>query len=258
MTIYTYEKSGRGRVLSKMLSESRTLQRFSSATVLPIPTTKDGRTLNGTDIPLSAVLPLVSAQDLIIGYGIPEGLREDLEAKGAIVCDSLFDERFLEDNGYLTAVATVGIIITSSEKAVCDMSIGIVGYGRIGKSLTRILLSLGARVKVLTSRRGTCLELGESGISSAISTSEADIENLDLLINTAPAVIFDTSSEEKFPGKLRVIDLASGDNFPGLSNVERYPSVPAKMFPFSSGKIWFESVERMLPELKEERKGERR
>jgi hypothetical protein len=67
-------------------------------------------------------------------------------------------------------------------------------------------------------------------------------------VNTAPAVIFDTSSGA-VPDGLRIIDLASGDNFPGLASVEKYPSVPAKMFPLSAGRAWGRSIERFMRNL---------
>ena len=78
-----------------------------------------------------------------------------------------------------------------------------------------------------------------------MSATDADLSGLDLLINTAPAVIFDTR-DGVFPGGLRVIDLASGENFPGLSDVERYPSIPARMFPYSSGRMLGRACERFL------------
>lgn len=258
MTIYSYEKSGRGKRCSELLENFPLAREFRTVTVLPIPTTKDGITLGGSGLPLAALPPLIEKGDLVVGYGVPEGLREELEDNGAVVCDALLDEEFLLDNGYLTALATVGIIITDMKKALNDAYIGVVGYGRIGKSLARMLLFLGARVKIYTSRPETCIELGESGISSAISEAGADLGELDILINTAPAVIFDTGTEGGFPEKLRVIDLASGENFPGLSSVERYPSIPAKMFPESAGNIWFRSVKRQLEKRRKERDGDRR
>jgi hypothetical protein len=120
--------------------------------------------------------------------------------------------------------------------------VGVVGYGRIGKRLTNVLLYLGARVRVYTSRETTRIDLCEYGVASAASSGRADLSGLDILINTAPAVIF---GRDTVPTDLSVIDLASGDNFPGR-DVERYPSVPAKMLPFSAGKAWGRAVERFI------------
>ena len=105
-----------------------------------------------------------------------------------------------------------------------------------------MLLYLGARVRVYTSRQATRIDLCEYGIASAESCESADLSGIDILINTAPAVIF---SIDAVPPELRIIDLASGDNFPGR-DVERYPSVPAKMLPVSAGRAWGRALERFI------------
>jgi hypothetical protein len=106
-----------------------------------------------------------------------------------------------------------------------------------------MFLYLGATLRVFTSRKDTRLDLCECGIATAESTHDADLSGLDILINTAPAHIFDADA---VPPDLRIIDLASGMNFPEGLQVERYPSVPAKMFPKSAGDAWGRSVERFI------------
>ncbi len=244
MIIHTYERSGRGEALSELLGASRTTERFSKIIVLPIPTTIDGKNLKSTDIPLTAVPPLAGKGSLVVGYGIPEELKEELLRVGATVCDSAKDEEFLLENAELTSLATLGILLSTSDRAIADMVVGVVGYGRIGKRLVNSLLYHGACVRVYTTRNDTRLDLCSTGISAKSSTPDSPLVGLDALINTAPAVIFDTGRQEF--KNLRIIDLASGDNFPGVEGVEKYPSIPARVFPYSAGKIWFRSVERFL------------
>ena len=256
MIIYTYENSGRTQRCAELLGKYDRLGEIDRITVLPIPTTKDGRMLSGTDVPLASLLTRALPGSLVVGYGIPLSLSEELERGGAVVLDALFDEEFLKDNAYLTALATVGIIIKSSDRALNDLSFGIVGYGRIGVRLTEMLLFLGARVKVFTSNADTAALLGEAGVATEESSADADLSGLDVLINTAPAVIFDSSGASSFLRDMRIIDLASGENFPG-TNAERYPSIPAKMFPVSSGNVWFRSVKRGLQKRENDRQGGR-
>ncbi len=154
-----------------------------------------------------------------------------LVSSGARVFDAALDEHFLGKNAELTSLAALGILLTTERCALSDITIGIVGYGRIGKHLARMLLFHGARVRIYTSRDATRLELGGIGVSAVESTKGATLAGIDILINTAPAVIF----EDGVPDNIRVIDLASGENFLGR-DVERYPSVPAKMFPVSAGR----------------------
>ena len=95
---------------------------------------------------------------------------------------------------------------------------------------------------MFTSRTSTRLDLCEYGIASAMSSTDADLSGLDLLINTAPASIF---TADAIPPGLRIIDLASGDNFHGIE-VEKYPSIPAKMFPVSAGRAWGRAIGKYL------------
>ena len=244
MIIHSYEKSIRAETLAEEIRGLAEANAFLDVIVLPIPSVRGGF-ITGSEVRLESIAELCTAGTLVIGYDIPTDIAAAFRERGAVVCDSSLDEEFLVDNGELTAVCALGIILTSEKRAPKDLSFGIVGYGRIGKALSRKLLFLGSRVKIYTSRKDVRLELCEYGVATEMSTDGADLGTLDILINTAPAVIFDTGRED-FPEDLRIIDLASGDNFPNLKTVEKYPSVPAKMFPKSAGKIWARSVERQL------------
>ncbi len=244
MTTKIYESGLRAETCARLISEGLS-HRFRECTVLPIPSSRDGETVTGTDVPLLSAVGSVGDGALIVGYGIPKACADGARALGAVVADSYGDEVFLDSNARLTAECALGIILTTGTRALSDMRIGVVGYGRIGKYMTRLLLYLGCTVTVYTRRESVCLELGECGVDCEMSTSPSVLAGLDILVNTAPARIFDTSSFD-FPDGLRIIELASGDNFPGCPHVEKYPSVPARMFPCSAGRIWYESVERIL------------
>ena len=244
MTTRVYEKSLRAETVENLIAERAGEYNIESLIVLPIPSTRDGKTVNGLDLSLHDSISGAGMNTLVLGYEIPDYIKERLDRVGAICVDSATDEEFLLENAELTAVATLGIILNTEVRAPRDMSIGVVGYGRIGKCLVRELLFHGARVTVYTSRPLVRESLSEYGVATLMSDKDASLGSLDLLINTAPAKIFDTGGG--MPTSLRVIDLASGVNFPGLASVERYPSLPARMFPRSAGGAWFRSVMRTL------------
>jgi hypothetical protein len=209
---------------------------------LPIPTTRDNKTVLNTKVYINEVLEDLDSGTLISGYGLSDEFMDGVRDRGARVIDLERDEEFLLENAELTAIATLGVILNTSTSAPRDLSVGVVGYGRIGRRLTSLLLYLGARVRVFTSRESTRIDLCGYGVASAASGYDADLSGLDILVNTAPAPIF---PPERIPQCLRVIDLASGDNF-GTLTVEKYPSIPAKMFPFSAGKAWGRAIERFI------------
>lgn len=245
MQIKVYENSLRAERCRDILAASDRASHYSEVILLPIPTTRDGLLLSGTDIPLLDAVAYADPDTLVVGYGITEEAREVMSSFGASVCDIAEDEGFLSANAELTATAALGIILGSERRAPADIRIGVVGYGRIGKRLTEKLLYHGAYVRVYTGRDSVRLELAEAGVSSGEFPIRSSTIDLDILVNTAPAEVFSGVSGAELED-LRIIDLASGAVFPLGAAVEKYPSVPSRMFPESAGRIWAESVERFL------------
>ncbi len=245
MIIHSYENSARADSCIDYIRRSDITEYIEQLILLPIPTTRDKTTILGTKIYISEVLELLDERSLVVGYGLPDEFKRSVLSKGQLVHDVFCDEEFLVKNAYLTAEAIVGVILTTEKRALSDMTVGVVGYGRIGKHLCRLLLYMGARIKVYTSTRSTLLDLSEIGIDTSFSDADADLSGLDILINTAPSMIFGADGG-LIPPELRVIDLASGDNFPSTVPVEKYPSIPAKMFPHTSGVLWGSSIEKYI------------
>ena len=242
MIIHSYEKGERAEACIEYLKGVNGVGEDSRIMLLPIPSTRDKTTVLNTNIYINDALREVTAGDVVSAYGLPREFSDALRDRGVRLLQLDLDEDFLLDNAELTALCALGIFLSSARYSPRDAKVGIVGYGRIGKRLTNLFLYLGARVRVFTSREDTRINLCEYGVASVASSSDADLSGLDILINTAPAVIF---CPEKIPKDLRVIDLASGDNFPGIT-VEKYPSVPAKMLPKSAGVVWGRAIERFI------------
>jgi hypothetical protein len=106
---------------------------------------------------------------------------------------------------------------------------------------------------VFTANEEARLELGLSAIPTApygvLRDEDAlqKIGRLDYLINTAPVRIVGEDVVGVL-GSAKILELASGDNFPAGLAVERLPSLPAKKYPRSAGKCLAESILRMLGE----------
>ncbi len=217
--------------------------------ILPIPSTRDGNTVLGTDKSFEDILLGFSPGTAVVGYSLPRDVRGMISERGMTVLDVSRDEDLLLTNADLTAIGTVGRILTEEISAPSGLSVGIIGYGRIGQRLLYILSFLGARITVFTSKDEVKRDLCMLGISGADSTTLDELGNralsgLDILINTAPARLIGDSVH--IPEGLRIIELASGENMPHGINYERFASVPAVMYPKSAGEALADSVLRML------------
>jgi len=228
---------------AEVLKGEPSLSKYSELVILPIPTTRDGFRLTGIDMTLEELSSTVGEGSFVLGYGIPVAYVEAMEDAGATVCDAAGDEIFLGRNAELTALGTVGVLLTSGRASPQDMRIGIIGYGRIGSQLMRILLFLGARVRVYTRRNSTRVELCGYGIDAELS-SEGNFSDLDFLINTAPCQIFSQKELRRLDAGTTVIDLASGNCFPEGSEIKKLGSIPGIMYPASAGRIYAEAAVR--------------
>jgi hypothetical protein len=242
MSIETYGTGERLRV-SASLSVPFGIER--RIILLPVPTTRDGVCVTSTDEKLSDIFDGVGENTYIFGYGIPREYSEKARTFGAYIHDLSLDEEYLLENAELTALGTLGYILTSSNAAPSELSFGVVGYGRIGERLARLLLFLGARVCVFTTRPTVRDALCETGVGARGMDTPIDTDGIDILINTAPR---DMSAE--FPHGvrlgLRIIELASGENFKGVQGVERLPALPERYFPVSAGRTYAAAVKRFI------------
>lgn len=216
--------------------------------LLPVPTTKDNIYVTKTDIPLADTLCNGMPGSVLVGYGLPEKYKNDAIHRGFSVIDLSCDEEYQRENAVLTAIGALGYILSSCRQAPSDVSFGIVGYGRIGSRLAEMLLFLGARVKIFTSKIGVARTLGECGVESecvARECTDYDFSGIDILINTAPKDMSGAFKNAEIPQGMRVIELASGKNFEGIEGIEFLPSLPERMYPESAGAAYARAVERI-------------
>ena len=87
---------------------------YKSILLLPIPTTKDGINVNGTDISLDSLTVGIDSSCAVAGYGIPAAFCERIRALGGEVYDALYDESFQQKNAELTALGALGELLSAS------------------------------------------------------------------------------------------------------------------------------------------------
>ncbi len=219
---------------------------YARLVLLPIPTSRDGVHVTGTEHTLCEAAEGVSEGTLVAGYGIPPLISRRITERGGAVYDAAEDEDFLVENAEITARGALGEILLMTERDASELSVGIVGYGRIGAALTRLLLFLGTGVRVYSRRIATRLELSAMGIEAVSSPTEDGAAGLDLLVNTAPAVLFTSEQMAALPRGLKIIDLASGVNFPASEAVVKLPSIPERSYPITAGGVYARYIGKVL------------
>ena len=244
MSIEIYGSSERMKALGRMRMDSF----FGHAVLLPVPSTKDGVHITGCEIALLESLESVGEESTVVGYSLPEWYKERVGELGGRALDLFLDEEFMRDNSYTSALGALLYILQTEKRQPSDLSFAIVGYGRIGSLLSELLLFMGATVRIYTKRERVALELCRSGLLAGdeIYRGEFSHEGLDIIVNTAPCDLSGAFSDKKIPEDVRVLELASGDNFKGISGIERLPALPDRYFPESAAVAYYRAVKRFM------------
>lgn len=210
--------------------------------LLPVPVSRDGVHIFAphADRPLSltSVLDDLPHGATLCGGSFGREVRALCCRRGICPVDLLEDEGVVLRNACLTAEGAVAAAAGRLSRALCDCRVGILGYGRIGKRLCRLLSGFDASVTVFA-RRPEALEAaraaGAHGRLLAEATAE-DFAALQVLYNTVPA---DTIEKSLLGGaeNLLCIELA-GEHLPpppaGHGELVRLPALPGRYAPESA------------------------
>ncbi|HEY8389343.1 MAG TPA: NAD(P)-dependent oxidoreductase [Clostridia bacterium] len=167
------------------------------------------------------------------------------------------DEMLVMKNAYLTAEGTLAAIINNTEKSLKSLKILILGYGRVGKALTKLLDDIGVEVCVATS------DVYEFALAAVcvntvytLEEYEKDLNSFDVIVNTVPKLILKGEKLQHIRKDAFVIDLASlpgGVDMDAAAklglNVLHYLGVPAKTASITAGQYLYESVWRALDKM---------
>ena len=154
------------------------------------------------------------------------------------VFDIMKDEEYLRENAYLTAEGAVYALMGSVPRTVRGMDCMVVGWGRIGRELCRLLHKMGARVRVMTRRREAWPEIemcgGVPGLTDKIYTYISDSSTV---FSTPPYPVIGRRELER-AGNAVIIDLASAPYGVDLKIAEelgvkawREPALPGRYCP---------------------------
>ena len=192
--------------------------------LLPVPSfSPDGSILGGGN--LSTLLTLLPKDIVVIGGNLD---RPDLVEYKKI--DLLEDSSYLAQNAKITAYCAVKLAANQLPVILEHCKTLVIGWGRIGKTLSRLLKQMGAQVTVCCRQESNRSLLSALGYN-ATSFEEVDLSEYRLIINTVPSMLFPIC-----PGSALKIDLASRLGL-GAPDVIWARGLPGKDAPESSGTL---------------------
>ena len=202
--------------------------------LLPVPSFEGEGMIKG-GIPLSPLLAQLPKEVCIIGGNL-SGLSESYRC-----IDLLKDPLYVSQNAAITAHCAIRLAMQKLPVTLERLPVVVIGWGRIGKCLARLLRALGADVTVCARKeadRAMLVALGYRALPLSWDHPEAA-----LVFNTAPAAV-----AINFPKDCLKIDLASVQGLSG-EDVIWARGLPGKDAPKSSGQLIAETV---IPIVKKE------
>jgi len=196
----------------------------------------DGLLRDGTD--LKALLRMLPKSTTIIGGNLnPEYLQDYRKI------DLLQDPCYLAKNAAITAECALRAAAPYLRTTFADSPALILGWGRIGKILAKLLMTMGCPVTVAArkeSDRAMLMALGYKAVE--FSQIPKILYQYKILFNTVPDLPLHIDTT-----KIIAIDLAS---YPGMNGSDVIPArgLPGKYAPESSGKLIADTILRMHQE----------
>ena len=219
--------------------------------LLPLPMTRDGFQITGTDISVTQLVSRMSEKHTVFCGRPDTECLQKMSSRGSKVIDYSQDEVFMIRNAQPTAEGAVGIAMNEMRRTLFGSCALVVGYGRIGKLLSELLIRVGVDVTVAARKDADLAYAALRGCHTCkIITREKGSElpalssGFHVIFNTVPVLLLDERMLEATDRETVLIDLASAPggidydatNRLGLKTVVAL-SLPGKVAPLTAGEI---------------------
>jgi len=195
------------------------------------------------------------AQALIAGYVRPD-IFELAKKFDIQIIDMLKREELLVLNAIPTAEGAIKIAIEETDVTLHGNNMLVIGYGRIGTALSKMLSGIGARVVVVVNSSHKMALVNSFG-HGAIMYDDLDmyLKDADIIFNTVPKILLNRQNMKHINKNTLIIDLASppygvdvdAARDLGLKTLFTN-SLPGKIAPVTTARYIFETITNIIAE----------
>ena len=231
------------------------------AVVFPLPYSIDGKNINAPlckqIIPVAEVFGNLSVKNRILAGRCDAKIKATAENHRIMLVDYLCREELAMLNAIPTAEGAIQIAMEETPFTIHSSRCLVVGNGRIGKILAKMLDGLGACVTVAARKKGDQAFAYAMGCDScSITDLNAKIEDFDIVFNTAPSMILDYHLLSKMKKNILIIDLASKPGGVDFDEARRLGikviwalSLPGKVAADTAGDIICSTILNIIDEM---------
>ncbi len=224
-----------------------------SVLIFPMPFSKDGFTVSGTEIPIGEIIDKIPAGKIhIFGGKLPDRFKTRCMELGIPYTDWMDSELVSLPNAVLTAEGAILEALQRTPNSLAYTNAAVLGYGRCGKALAVRLKNLCLQTTVFARNPVQRLEAEMAGIQAEPLENLAEkAAQFGLLFNTVPAMVLGKAECSRLSPGTSLLDLASGDIGEHMdvetirsanANAALCPGLPGKYFPKAAGHILAQAV----------------
>ncbi len=230
----------------------------SKVVVGPVPLSSDRRRLSApfgrNSVELEDFISVLKGKYLIAGNII---IKEQLESNEIQYTDLLKREEFSVLNTIATAEGTIQIAMEETQRTVHGSNVLVMGFGRIGKVLAKMLDGIGAKVYCEARKNEDISWIKAYGYNPIhLNDLDKNLGKFDIIINTIPFQLLTGNRLDLIKKDAVIIDLASNPGGidrksareKGLKVIWAL-SLPAKVAPLTSAEFIKETLYHVLKEL---------
>ncbi len=234
---------------------------FANYIIFPVPTTRDEKNINtplfDKNIPLNSKLKALLKNKIIFSFNTLSiaFFKKDVKSE-QIKSFDYNTEKFKILNSLPTAEGAIKIATEESKKTIKNSKSLVVGYGRIGKILSKLLYDLNSNVTVSARKESDRTQANINGYNIINTPNKnSNLSGYNIIFNTVPNLIFTKDVLLKCSKNTLIIDLASAPGGVDKKEAENLGikaihalGLPGKYFPKTSGEIIKSTIYELIKE----------
>lgn len=212
--------------------------------------------LSKEKITFTEVMEKVPQNALFIAGKIPENISKQLADKNIKCVDIVNREELAVLNAVPTAEGAIHILLQELPMTLMGSRILIVGYGRIGKILAKLLQSFGVEVWAAARKYSDLAWIEAQGLKPvSIHQLGRYVSDMDAIVNTVPVPVITKEILEKTRTDCFLLDLASAPGGFDFKAAEAFGlkakwalGLPGKIAPLTAGDIIRRTIYNIIEE----------
>ena len=229
--------------------------------IAPLPFTTDGKNINTPynteDILIESIFRNMTKDQMLIGGAMSTELMDIAAEYDITTLDILKREEMAVLNAIPTAEGGIQIALEQMPITLHNSNVMVLGFGRIGKILSKMLYGIGSNVYVVVRRYSDGSWIQAYGYKPIyLDDLHKYILEMDLIFNTIPNIILKEEILQMTNRQTMIIDLASKPGGIDYSKAEEMNikvihalGLPGKVAPVSSARFMFETIYNIIDEL---------